>query len=137
MARRTLPLACLLVAAAGADWPQFLGPARDGRSPETGLLSSWPDGGPPCLWRREVGEGYSGPVVAGGRLVLFHRAGGEEVVECLDAATGRARWKFGNPTDYADPYGKGDGPRATPLVAGGHVYTLGAAGVLTCLELEG
>jgi outer membrane protein assembly factor BamB len=134
--RRTLALAGLLAAALGADWPQFLGPARDGRSPETGLRTDWPGAGPPRLWRRDVGEGYSSPVVAGGRLVLFHRLGGEEVVEGLDAATGRGLWKFSYPSAYEDAFGKGDGPRATPLVAGGQVYTLGAAGVLTCLGLE-
>ncbi|HZY85719.1 MAG TPA: PQQ-binding-like beta-propeller repeat protein [Gemmataceae bacterium] len=125
----------LLLAAGGADWPQFLGPTRNGVSPETGLLKTWPEKGPPVVWQREVGEGFSGPVVAGGRLVLFHRVGDEEVVECLDAATGKAHWKAATATAYVDSYGKGNGPRSTPLIAGGKVYTLGPDGLLQCLNL--
>src|SRR5262249_16935316 len=119
---------------AGADWPQFLGPQRNGTSPETGL-SSWREKGPPVLWQKEVGEGFSGPVVAGDRLVLFHRVGDEERVECLEAATGKGIWKQGTPTRYEDPLGKGDGPRSTPLVAGGRVYTLSPGGLLLCRKL--
>jgi outer membrane protein assembly factor BamB len=130
-----LTAALLLLGAAGADWPQFLGPTRNGVSPETGLMKTWPAKGPPVVWQRDVGEGFSGPVVAGGRLVLFHRVGDEEVVECLDAATGKAHWKTATPTDYLDSYGKGNGPRATPLIAGGKVYTLGVDGLLQCLNL--
>src|SRR5215469_11949784 len=130
-----LALAVALLLAAGADWPQFLGPTRNGSSPETGLLKTWPAKGPPVVWERAVGEGYSGPVVAGGRLVLFHRVGDEEVVECLDAATGKPHWKAATPTAYADSFGKGNGPRSTPLIAGGNVYTLGADGLLQCLSL--
>ena len=72
------------VALAG-DWPQFRGPERDGVSKETGLAASWPRGGPPVVWDKRVGEGYSGPVVAGNRMILFHRLDDKEVVECLDA----------------------------------------------------
>jgi outer membrane protein assembly factor BamB len=132
---RLLPM-ILLLAACGADWPQFLGPARNGTSPETGLLDSWPEKGPPVVWEKEVGEGFSGPVVAGGRLILFHRVSDEEVVECLDAATGKGLWKHADPTSYEDPLGKGNGPRSTPAVAAGRVYTLGPAGRLLCLNLE-
>jgi outer membrane protein assembly factor BamB len=126
---------CLSPAAA-TDWPQFLGPTRNGTSPETGLIASWPKAGPPVLWERDVGAGFSGPVIAGERLILFHRDDDNELVECLDAATGRERWKFAYPTRYRDDFGKGDGPRSTPLVAAGRVYTLGAEGKLHCLNLE-
>src|SRR6516165_2255295 len=78
---------------AGGDWPQLLGPSRNGVSSETGLATSWTAQGPPVLWAREIGQGYSGPVVAGGRLILLHRLGDEEVVECLDAAFGKGHWK--------------------------------------------
>jgi outer membrane protein assembly factor BamB len=123
-------------AACAEDWPQFLGPRRDGTSTETGLLQAWPKDGPPVLWQKEVGEGFSGPVVAGDRLILFHRVENNEVVECLDAATGKPRWKFAYPTAYEDALGKGDGPRSTPVIAGQRVYTLGAEGALHCLDLE-
>jgi outer membrane protein assembly factor BamB len=133
--RRRALAAALVLTAAAADWPGFLGPARDGVSSETGLLASWPAKGPPLVWEREAGEGYSGPVVAGGALVLFHRVGGDEVVECLEAATGKPRWKFAYASAYSDALGKGDGPRATPLIAGGSVWTLGAGGVLSCVKM--
>ncbi len=141
MTRSRIPtaLACVLSAAAvctAADWPQFLGPTRNGVSTETGLKSTWPKNGPPIVWDREVGDGFSGPVVVGDRVILFQRVGDEEVVECLSAADGKTKWKKGYPTSYRDRFGKGDGPRATPLVADGRVYTLGAEGVLQCLKLE-
>jgi outer membrane protein assembly factor BamB len=132
----SIALAVLAALAAGADWPQFLGPARNSTSPETGLLASWPRTGPPVLWQKEVGEGYSSPVVAAGRLILFHRVDNDEIVECLDAATGKELWKHKEPTTYKDTYGKGNGPRSTPAVAGGRVHVLGPAGLLLCLNLE-
>ena len=131
-----LGLVVLGTAASAADWPQFLGPMRNGHSPETGLLHSLPKKGPPVVWSRNVGAGYSGPVVVGKRLILFHRVGDEDRVECLEAATGKPLWKFSYATEYRDRLGKGDGPRSTPLVAGKHVYTLAADGRLHCLELE-
>jgi outer membrane protein assembly factor BamB len=119
-----------------ADWPQFLGPQRNGTVPEKDLTLPWPAGGPRLLWRCPVGEGYSGPVVVGGRLILFHRLGGEEVVEAMTADRGQRLWRFAYPCDYEDDFGVGNGPRATPLVAGRRVYTLGVTGWLHCLDLE-
>jgi outer membrane protein assembly factor BamB len=142
MNRADLPLRVLLLlagtscAAWAGDWPQLHGPKQDCTSPETGLRTSWPEKGPPLVWEKEVGEGYSGPVVAGGRLILFHRVGDQEVVECLNARTGKGLWKFAYPTDYRDDFGKGNGPRSTPVIAGGRVYTLGAEGKLHCLDLD-
>jgi outer membrane protein assembly factor BamB len=136
-ALRRLCLASLFLAAIlGADWPQFLGPHRDGTSPEKGLLESWTEKGPPLVWEKEVGEGYSAPVVHANRLVLFHRVGDEEVVECLEADNGKGVWKYKTPTNYDDPLGKGNGPRSTPLIAGGRVYTLSPGGLLLCLQME-
>jgi outer membrane protein assembly factor BamB len=119
-----------------ADWPQFLGPTRNGLSTDTALKAAWPKKGPPVVWEKDVGDGYSGPVVVGDRVILFHRVGDEEVVECFGTADGAVKWKKGYPTSYHDSFRKGDGPRATPLVADGRVYTLGADGVLQCLKLE-
>lgn len=129
-----LMLSILPATAVAADWPQFLGPNRDGHSAETGLLKEWPKEGPPKAWECEVGAGYSGPAIAGGKLILFHRVGDAEVVECLDAKSGKKQWKYSSPTGYVDDLGKGDGPRATPIIAGDQVYTLGAEGRLQCLE---
>jgi outer membrane protein assembly factor BamB len=125
-----------LAPAWATDWPQFLGPRRDGSSDETGLAKSWPAKGPPVVWQRQVGAGYSGPVIAGGRLVLFHRRENKEVVDCFDAEKGTPLWNFSYPCDYVDRMGKGDGPRSTPVVDGGRVYTLGVQGQLHCLDLQ-
>jgi outer membrane protein assembly factor BamB len=127
---------CLCSVSRAADWPQFLGPERNGVSAETGLVASWPKEGPPAIWQKDIGEGYSGPVVAGDVLVLFHRVGNEEVVESLNASTGAGRWRFAYATGYRDAFGKGNGPRATPLIDGKQVFTLGAEGRLTCLDLD-
>ncbi len=139
--KHCIPLAlgvCLLVPLGlrADDWPQFLGPRRDGTSLEKGLLATFPKGGPTIVWKRDVGEGFSGPVIAGERLILFHRVGDEEVVECLNAGTGKELWKFAYPTSYSDALNKGDGPRSTPCISGDKLVTLGAEGTLHCLALE-
>jgi outer membrane protein assembly factor BamB len=128
---------CLLapLPATDAGWPQFLGPTRDGHAQVKGLKNAWPATGPKKVWEKEVGEGYSGPVIVGDRLLLFHRVGDQEELACLDANTGKSRWSFRYPTEYRDSYGKGDGPRSTPTVSAGRVYTLGAEGMLSCVDL--
>jgi outer membrane protein assembly factor BamB len=120
-----------------ADWPQFLGPNRDGVYSGDDIADAFPAGGPPAVWEKNIGAGFSGPVVANGRLILFHRLGGKEVVEALDAATGKPIWKFEYPTSYRDDFGFDEGPRAAPVVSGGQVYTFGAEGMLHCLQLAG
>ncbi len=123
-------------AAGASDWPQFLGPKRNGVYGGPAISDSWPASGPPVLWRKPLGEGFSGAVVQAGRLVLFHRLENSEQVECLEAQTGRPLWQYDYPTDYRDDFGFDGGPRATPSIWEGKVYTFGAQGVLHCLELE-
>jgi outer membrane protein assembly factor BamB len=123
-------------APAAGDWPQLFGPQRNAHSSEKGLVNAFPGKGPSVVWQKEVGDGYAGPVVAGGKLILFHRLGDKDVVECLDAATGKQRWRFDYATAYSDRLGKGDGPRATPLIDGKRVYTLAADGRLHCLNID-
>jgi outer membrane protein assembly factor BamB len=82
-----------------------------------------------------VSAGLSGPVVAQGRLILFHRIGDREVVESLDAQTGAAQWTYGYPTSYRDDFGFDEGPRAVPVVADGVVYTFGAEGQLHAVSI--
>jgi outer membrane protein assembly factor BamB len=123
-----------LSAARADDWPQFLGLERDGTSHETGFTLAWGKVGPRRLWDRDVGEGYRGPVVAGDDLILFHRLGGMEVVDCLRAADGKAVWKFSHATQYRDMLNKGDGPRSTPVITDKYVIALGAEGWLHCLD---
>jgi outer membrane protein assembly factor BamB len=119
----------------GADWPQLLGPNRDGHSNETKLLWDWPAGGPPISWKKDVGSGWAGPVVASGKLILFHRVDDSEVVTCLDPASGKELWAFKYLTKYRDDFGFDDGPRATPTIADGKIFTLGANGDLHALDL--
>jgi outer membrane protein assembly factor BamB len=124
------------VTARASDWPQFLGPTRNGVYPGTNLAATWPNEGPPVLWQKPVGQGFSGPAVAQGRLILFHRRGGEEIVEALDARDGKPQWAFPYPTGHVDQYPSGDpGPRGTPAIADGRVFTFGAEGRLHCLDL--
>ncbi|MBI1353954.1 MAG: PQQ-binding-like beta-propeller repeat protein [Acidobacteria bacterium] len=131
---RCLLLATFVTAASSAeDWPDFRGPHRDGRSAEA-VAPSWGEGGPTVIWDKPVGAGFSNPVVAHGRVIVFHRLGGEEVIEALEAATGKTVWKFSYPTTYRDGFGFDPGPRASPVVAGGQVYTFGAEGVMTCVS---
>lgn len=126
----TLIAACALA----EDWPQFLGPTRNGIYSGNDLATKWPAGGPAVLWKKDVGQGFSAPVVAQGHLILFHRVGDKEVVQALDAATGNLIWSFDYPTHYRDDFGFDEGPRAAPAIAGGRVYTFGAEGMLHCLD---
>ena len=121
--------------AQGTDWPQYLGAQRDGVYRGPALAETWGPQGPRVLWRKEVGQGFSGPVVAGGRLILFHRVGKEEVVESLDVRTGGTQWRYAYPTSYRDDFGFDEGPRAVPVVASGVVYTFGAEGQLHAVDL--
>ncbi len=118
------------------DWPQFLGPHANGVCDETGLLDKWPANGPAVVWEKGVGKGYGAPSVLGQRLVLHHRIGNEEVVECFAADTGKSLWRFGYPSHFIDPYGYNNGPRCTPLLTSNLCYAFGAEGKLTCLELQ-
>ena len=129
--------AALFVLAAGLqaqDWPQFLGPTRNGVYAGPPLARSWPPGGPPVVWRKDIGAGFSGPTVAQGKLILFHRQRDREIVEALDAKTGRQLWTFEYPTAYRDDFGFDEGPRGAPAIAGGRVYTFGAEGLLHSLD---
>ena len=87
------------------DWPQFLGLRGDNTSRETGLLDKLPKDGPPLVWERDIGTGYSAPSVRDGLLVLHHRVKDEEVVEALHPATGKPVWRHAYPSRYQDPYG--------------------------------
>ena len=117
------------------DWPQFLGPARDGVYPGTNLAVAWPKEGPPTLWRKDVGQGFSGPVVANGKVLFFHRLGDKETLECLETTNGNRVWLFDYPTTYGASYVSDQGPRATPCMTGNRVYTYGAEGMLHCVNL--
>jgi len=141
----SIPLVALVVfsislsssfgAPAPLDWPQFLGPTRNGVY--TGSINThWPAGGPPKLWSKSVGQGFAGPAVSGGRLFLFHRVADKERLECMEPMTGKTIWSGDYPTHYQDAFGFDEGPRATPAVDGKRVYTFGAQGVLGCWDVD-
>jgi outer membrane protein assembly factor BamB len=118
-----------------SDWPQFLGPTRDGVYHGPALAATWPETGLTVAWKREVGAGFSGPVVQGDRLILFHRLGDRATVDCLEPTSGRSLWRADYPTDYRDDFGFDAGPRATPAIADGQVITFGAEGRLSSWDL--
>ncbi|MEM6330233.1 MAG: PQQ-binding-like beta-propeller repeat protein [Planctomycetota bacterium] len=134
------PAAVTPTARAGADWPDFLGPGRRSKSPETGLLDAWPEQGPPIAWQAEMGAGYTAPAVSGGRLVHYGRFGNAARLTCRDAATGQELWRTEHPTGYRDMLGYNNGPRSSPVIDGGviddgRVYTISPEGLLRCVTL--
>src|SRR5436853_988467 len=116
------------------DWPHWLGPNRNGASPETGLLTAWPTAGPKVLWKVPGGVGYSTVAIAQGKAITQVQHDGGEYVLALDAAKGTKLWE----TKIADEYknGYGDGPRATPTIEGKFVYVHSPSGPLACLEAD-
>ncbi len=122
-------------ARAADDWPQWRGPNRDGVARGTGLLSSWPSDGPRVVWKAETGEGYSSPIVAGGRVFLLVQQGENEAVVCRDAGDGRELWRHAYPARFHNAEA-GTGPHSTPAVAGDCVYTVGATGKFHCLDVR-
>lgn len=119
------------------DWPHFLGPKHNATSAETKLLHAWPASGPKVAWEFAKGIGYACPAIAGERLVLFHRVEDREVVDCLNAADGKSLWKFDYAAPYRARYGDRPSTRSSPVIADGHVFTYGVAGLLHCLDLAG
>jgi outer membrane protein assembly factor BamB len=133
------------------DWPQWLGPQRDGVWRETGILDKFPAGGPKARWRTSLGGGYAGPAVVKDRVYVTDRilpegarnpedpfaaklVPGKERVLCLEESTGKILWKHEYDCPYQISYPAG--PRATPVVHDGKVYTLGAMGHLFCLNAD-
>ncbi|MCA9082748.1 MAG: PQQ-like beta-propeller repeat protein [Planctomycetaceae bacterium] len=125
-----------------------MGPQRDNVWRESGILESFPEGGPKILWRTPIAGGYSGPAVADGRVFITDYTSGDNVkvdnferkeftgterVLCLEEATGKIQWKHEYPVKYSISYPAG--PRCTPVVEDNRVYTLGAEGNLFCFDV--
>ena len=146
-----LALGALLGFARADDWPQWLGPKRDGVWHESGILKEFPSSGPKVRWRAPIGAGYAGPAVVGSKVYVIDRMvapkastpadpfqrgqiPGVERVLCLNEPDGKILWKheYDCPYDISYPAG----PRATPLVEDDRVYTLGAEGHLICFQRE-
>jgi outer membrane protein assembly factor BamB len=123
-------------AATASDWPQWRGPRRDG-SVSAGLPAQWPEA-LKKRWETPVGIGHASPVVSGNRLVVIAREGDQEIVRALDVATGKEIWRAAYPAPYVvNPAAQshGPGPKSTPAIAGGRVFTFGIGGILSAFEL--
>ncbi|HVK07734.1 MAG TPA: PQQ-binding-like beta-propeller repeat protein [Gemmataceae bacterium] len=146
MNRAALAIALLTAGVVAAeDWPRWRGPRGDGTFNAPQLPAEWPAGGPKSVWRQPVGGGYAGISVANGRVYTLDlekpitptkddAPDGTERVLCFDTATGKPIWSHKYPVRYGDLGGYANGPRCTPTVHDGKVYTLGAVGHLLCLD---
>jgi outer membrane protein assembly factor BamB len=124
----------LALSATGGDWPQFLGPNRDNTTTET--VRPWKGDLKP-LWKRPVGDAHSSPVVADGVVYAFYQPKGKnaDALAAFDAKTGELKWeKSYDRPEYKPPFGVG--PRGTPAVSGGKVFTYGGLGILACWDAE-
>jgi outer membrane protein assembly factor BamB len=118
----------------GEDWPNFLGPYGNSKSAETGMLTPWPESGPPIVWQRRLGTSYGIGSISRGRLFQFDRYGQVARLSCLASETGEQLWTFEYPTDYEDMYQYNNGPRCSPVVDHDRVYIFGAEGRLHCVR---
>lgn len=121
---------------ANKSWPGFLGPNRDGRSSETGILKDWSNGKLEVAWRRKLGTGYSLGSTYQGKYFQLDAIDNECRLSCLDERSGKEIWVFNYGFQYKDMYGFDNGPRTTPLIDDGLVYIFGVAGMLHCLNVD-
>lgn len=118
------------------DWPQILGPNRDGVAANEKITSSFPKAGPKIVWSSKTGSGFAGPAIVSDSVYLFHRIDDDDVLEVRDAATGKEKWTAKMPTAFSASYTSDNGPRCVPLIAGERVYLFGAAGGLYCFDTK-
>ena len=121
--------------AAGADWPQWRGPNRDGVVADAKHPLNKLPAEPRVLWKIDAGAGQSSPVVSGGRLIFLDAQNGQETAHCIDAATGKMLWSAPVAPTVAFQNAYGDGPRCTPLIDGDRVYVQSCSGEFRCLAL--
>lgn len=118
------------------DWPQILGPARNGIAQNEKLDNKWPRSGPKLNWKKDVGSGFAGVAVVGTTAVLYDRVRNEEVVQAINVTDGSTQWKKSFPTSYQPSFVNDDGPRCVPVIVGSRVILHGAAGQLHCLDIK-
>jgi outer membrane protein assembly factor BamB len=127
-------LFCIMASAMAQDWPQFRGPNRDSKVIGFKSPKAWP-AELKQEWKITVGTGDASPVLVGKRIYLNTRQGGDEMIICLDAATGQEHWKYAYAANaVTGPSTSHPGPRSTPAVANGKIVTFGVTGILTCLD---
>ncbi len=114
------------------EWPQFLGPQRSATAKGEAVITG--ESEPETVWRHDLGSGHAGPVVSGGRVIVFHRQGADMVTEALGAGDGKPVWRHAYPATYRDSFGFDDGPRAVPCIASGKVITHGPEGIVQALD---
>lgn len=120
-------------AAGAAEWPYWLGPTHDAKSPDTGLLKEWPEAGPTLLWKvGDIGTGFSSVAVSGGSVYISGDTGGKLVLSAFDM-DGKPRWQAPIDKAWTDDPG---GARSSPVVDGGKVYILSGHGLLACLDAK-
>jgi len=130
----TIVMLSLCIQSNAQDWPQYLGPNRDSKSDQKGLLHTWPESGPEVIWIDSVGIGYGGPVVQNGKIYLLDRNDETgDIMRCIDLGTGKELWRFAYeaPGSVSFP-----GSRSVPIVEGNHVYSCGPYGDLYCMDTE-
>ncbi|HEX4000409.1 MAG TPA: PQQ-binding-like beta-propeller repeat protein [Pirellulales bacterium] len=119
----------------GVDWPRFLGPTGDSKSPERGLLTHWSPEGPRLVWQMKLGTGYCSPAISRGRAFVFDRVGKDGRLRCVESETAKPIWESTYASDYEDNFSYDTGPRSSPVVDGDRVYTFGPEGILRCLNV--
>jgi outer membrane protein assembly factor BamB len=115
------------------DWPSFRGPERDGVIRGITIGTDWKTTPPREVWRRSVGPAWSSVIIVNGRLFTQEQRGDKEAVVCHDARTGEPIWEHEDTARFKEKV-SGAGPRATPTFAAGRLYTIGATGILNCLD---
>ena len=133
--RELLPPLADTSATEGQNWPTIRGPGLDGISRDTGIADHWPEQGPPVLWTRELGQGYSSFVAWNDRIATQYQNLRGQFVVCLNTDTGETLWEHRYDWPY-DPAGVYPGPRATPTYENGRLYFASPAGLIGCLDAD-
>ena len=118
------------------SWPNWLGPNHSGALEEGKISMPSKDQEYPRLWIKQVGEGWSAPVISEDKVILHDRFKANERIICLKLQSGEILWTFTQQATFRDDFGMSDGPRSTPSISGGMVVTHSPAGIISCLSLE-
>lgn len=129
-------LTALLSTTAFGQWLQWGGPNQDFRANAHSLSSSWPETGPKQIWKRDLGDGYSAILVDESRLYTMYRTDDQEAVIAMETKSGKTIWEYKYDSSPAEGHAKsfGEGPRATPLIVGDRIFTIGVSGAMHCLD---